>query len=92
MKEKIEKEKQILESLWEEQRKINDKIQTQRKKVEKLINKYNESRTLTLEEILNMMNLIQPTNIVNNGARKMGFLWPDTTMIQTNILYKSNLL
>lgn len=82
MKEQIEAEQKVMESLWEESRKILDKIKTQRELLQNLHAEYNKSRTLTLKEIIKYDYLETTYSYFKKWCEEHGFgrggYWPET--------------
>jgi len=82
MKEQIEAEQKVLESLWEESRKTLDKIKTQRELLQTLHDKYNKSRTLTLKEIIKYDYLETTYSYFKKWCEEHGFgrggYWAET--------------
>lgn len=82
MKEQIEKEQKKLEALWEESATIDNLILKQRELLQTLHKKYNDSRTLTLKEIIQYNFLASTYEYFKKWCEEHGFgrggYWDDT--------------
>lgn len=73
MKEQIEKEQKVLESLWEQSKNVSSQISKQRELLKTLHEKYNKSRTLSLKEIIKCDYLETTYNHFKKWCQENGF-------------------
>lgn len=74
MKEQIEKEEKILSSLYEQLRELSQKIERQRNLVKELYKKYNDSRVLSLKEIIQCTHLEVMSSYFRKWCNESGFI------------------
>ena len=73
MKEQIEKEQKVLESLWEQSKNVRSQISKQRELLKTLHEKYNKSRTLSLKDIIKCDHLETTYNHFKKWCQENGF-------------------